>query len=318
MKTLIALLITASISSASDLLGPIWEQQGNHTGDAKPLSWKIEYLDAWGRTVVSGTGGLFYHDRCCGGYQTTDPSWLYPQQYWGTYPMYYIGTTMHYRITLCNDTNRTYKNLRVIAIQEYFNPAGHAGEMIGNDAAEDWLVPELLSGQCVSLDGVFAIPNDGEGGLDQTHLQVQHWDKGRGQTGRGAVILDETKAAIWCPPDKYGISQEQIRMAGGSAANATTGSVKITGGSRGFIQPAAGEPAAIAVTTVTPGFVTVRIFDRAGSLVRDLSGYAGGGRAEVFRWNGTDSAGNPVAPGIYMVTVDGPGVQAKERIAVVR
>jgi hypothetical protein len=316
MKTLIALLMTASVSYSSDLLGPIWDQQGNHTGDAKPLSWTIEYLDSWGRTVVDGSGGLFYHDRCCGGYQTTDPSWVYPQQYWGTYPMYYIGTTMRYRITLCNDTNRTYKNLRVIAIQEYFNSAGRVGERLGDDAAEDWNGAELKAGECVTLDGLFAIPNDGEGGLDQTHLQVQHWDKGRGQTGRGAVLVDETKAAIWCPPEKYGISLEQLGISGTSASGG--GSVKITGGSRGFIQPAAGEPAAIAVTTVTPGFVTVRISDRSGALVRDLSGYAGGGRPEVFRWNGTDSAGNPVAPGIYLVTVDGPGLRVKDRIAVVR
>lgn len=310
--------MTAGIAQASDLLGPIRNQQGNHIGDSKPLSWKIEYLDEWGRTVVNGSGGTFYHDRCCGGYMTTDPTWIYPQQYWGTYPMYYIGTTLRYRITLCNDTNRTYKNLRVVSIQEYFNPTGKVGERIGDDAAKDWYVAELRGGACVTLEGIFAIPDDGHGGLDQTHLQVQHWDKGKGKTGKGAVIIDDTKAAIWCPPEKFGISKEQIGLASATEELPSAGYLKVTGGSRGYIQPGAGEPASIAVMPSEGGFIAVRIFDRQGTLVRDLSGYAGGGRPEVFKWNGTDSAGVPVAAGIYLVTVDGPGVRAKDRIAVVR
>src|SRR5437870_2366865 len=83
----LAALMASRPVLASDLLGPIDHLQGKHIGDGEPLTWKIEYLDAWGRTFVDAAGGHFFHDRCCGGFQTNDPSWVYPQQYWSEYPM---------------------------------------------------------------------------------------------------------------------------------------------------------------------------------------------------------------------------------------
>lgn len=200
MRLLTALVLAASTASASDLLGPIQHLQGKHVGDGEPITWTIEYLDSWGRTFVDGTGGHFYHDRCCGGFQTADPSWVYPQSIWGQYPMYYIGTVMKYRLTVCNTGKRSYKNLRIVAIQEYLTNDRSWGEWIGPDAAKDWYLESLGPNQCATFIGSLAIPWSAEGGLDQTHLQVQHWNKGQGQPGPGSVIIDDTKAAIWCPP----------------------------------------------------------------------------------------------------------------------
>ncbi len=313
MKVLAIILALAAPAAASDLLGPIWHLQGKHIGDGEPLTWNIEYYDEWGRTIVDAAGGHFYHDRCCGGFRTDDPSWIYPAEYWNNvYQLYYIGTTMRYRITLCNTGNRSYENIRVVAIQEYLTTDGSWGEWIGPDAAKDWYLESLRAGECVTLDGSLFIPEGAHGGLDQTHLQVQHWNRGSGKPGPGSVIIDDAQAAVWCPPDEHGVTPtDPTRTA------ARAGEVTITGGIRGYLRPG-GDPATIEVNVVEAGEIDVRIYDQRGRLVRKIRNHASGGRVETMLWDGTDSSGSAVVPGVYQVFVQGPGIQAKEKIAVVR
>jgi len=65
--------------------------------------------------------------------------------------------------------------------------------------------------------------------------------------------------------------------------------------------------------------VTVRIYNRAGRLVRDvLEGQMMGAGANLVRWNGVDRADVPVADGIYLVTVEALGETRKSTIAVVK
>ena len=302
----VGLGLMAGAARASDLLGPIWHLMGNHIGDADPLSWTIEYYDEWGRTVVDASGGHFYHDRCCGGVRTDDPSWVYPERYYGQYKMYYIGTTMKYRITLTNTGLRSYENLRVVAIQEYLTNDGTWGEWISPDAAKDWYVAELRPGQTMVFEGDLYIPDGAHGGLDQTHLQVQHWDAGNGQTGPGAVIIDDAQAAIWCPPDTTG------------ATGPRPGGIFVKAGSRGYVQPGSGADALIQVGATDSGQVSLRVYNRQGMVVRELFSYATGEGIVEFTWDGTSSSGAAVTPGVYLVVVDGPGVHAKEKLAVVR
>lgn len=294
---LTAALLAPAFGSASDLLGPIQHLQGRHIGDADPITWTIEYYDGWGRTFVDENGGHFYHDRCCGGFRTNDPSWVYAPQYWGQYVMYYIGTTMRYRIRLTNNGPRNYSNLRVVAIQEYLTQDGSWGEWLCPGAAKDWYLPSLDAGQTVVLESSMYIPwGESHGGLDQTHLQVQHWNRGEGQPGAGSVILDDTHAAIWCPPE----------------AGAP--------GAQSIVPGAAASPTAVAVIRVTPssgGTITARIYDRSGTLVRTITTDADG-TATTVSWDGRDQAGAGVAPGAYLVLVDGPGVRLREKVAVVR
>ncbi len=307
---LAVLMLAGGTASASDLLGPIWHLQGKHIGDGEPLTWTIEYFDEWGRTVVDGAGGHFYHARCCGGYRTDDPSWKYARQYWGRYPMYYMGTTMRYRITLTNTSQRSYMNLRVVAIQEYLTEDGSWGERLGPDAARDWYLPELRGGESRVFEGSLLIPSEGHGGLDQTHLQVQHWDKGAGQPGPGSVIIDDTHAAIWCPPDK----RDAAGAAMGISPVQTPGTALVTAGTSGGGRDAV---VRIDVAPLAAGWVTVRIFDRGGTLVRELHRYVDG-TADALAWDGTDSAGRIAATGVYLVTVEGAGIRTKERVVLVR
>ena len=300
----VGLGLMAGMARASDLLGPIWQLMGKHIGDADPISWTIEYYDEWGRTIVDASGGHFYHDRCCGGVRTDDPSWIYPPQYYGQYDMYYIGTTMKYRITLKNTGMRSYENVRLIAIQEYLTNDGTWGEWISPDAAKDWYIAELAPGKSMVFEGELYIPDGAHGGLDQTHIQLQHWDPLKTNTAAGAVILDDAQAAIWCPPDTTG------------ATGARPGGIFVKAGSRGYVQP--GSSALIQVGATDAGQVSVRIYNRQGMVVRELFSYATGEGIVEFTWDGMSSSGTYATPGVYLVVVDGPGVHAKEKLAVVR
>jgi len=311
MKKIIAvILLLSGLASASDLLGPVWNLKGKHVGDGEPLTWTIEYLDAWGRTVTDQTGGHFYHDRCCGGVRTDDPTWIYPKEYWGTTQMYYCGTTMRYRLTLTNNGKRAYRNLRVVAVQEYLNPTGNWGERIGPDAARDWYLKALGPNQSVTFEGTCAIPYTAEGGLDQTHLQVQHWTGGKGRPGPGSVIIDDSKAAIWCPPD-----QQTRAESAPTTFNSTTGTVTVLAGGRGFVEP--GVAARFEIKPVGNGLMSLKIYDRNGLLVREVSRYTGGG-IEVMGWDGLDAGGRSAVSGVYLAVITGPGIQARERVALLR
>jgi flagellar hook assembly protein FlgD len=71
------------------------------------------------------------------------------------------------------------------------------------------------------------------------------------------------------------------------------------------------------VNVPTNGNVTVRIFDTFGKLIATVfDGAAVAGQLSV-NWNGLDASGNRVAPGAYMVRVDGAAVAAQP-ISVVR
>ncbi len=307
-RTLAAMVVglglLAGMARASDLLGPIWQLMGKHIGDADPISWTIDYYDEWGRTVVDASGGHFYHDRCCGGVRTDDPSWIYPEKYYGQYDMYYIGTTMKYRITLTNNGTRSYENVRLIAIQEYLTNDGTWGEWISPDAAKDWYITELAPGQTLTFEGELYIPDGAHGGLDQTHIQLQHFDPNH-PTGTGAVILDDAQAAIWCPPDAAGTTGPR------------PGGIFVKAGSRGYVEPGSGS-ARIEVYAMESGQVSVRVYNRSGQVVRELFSYATDKGIVEFTWDGLTSAGSPAAPGVYLLVVDGPGVHAKEKLAVVR
>jgi hypothetical protein len=83
-----------------------------------------------------------------------------------------------------------------------------------------------------------------------------------------------------------------------------------------FPNPTSGA-AAIAITMPEQGNVTVRVFDAYGKLVSSLyEGNADAGTLSV-NWNGTDASGNVVAPGAYIVRVDG-SLKASQMITIVR
>ncbi|MEK7390250.1 MAG: hypothetical protein AAB036_11195 [Elusimicrobiota bacterium] len=192
------------------------------------LEFDITYLNAWGHTVADGRGLTFFHDALSEQWGITpplmsmDPTVL-PSQYWGSYPLYYGGQTMYYTIKIANTGHRKFKNLTVVAIQEYLSPTGQVNTRIGADAVRDWFIPKLGRHESKTLFGSINIPNVGESGLDQTHIQVfrsarhndeeqqdenERFDARRHRHGedspalRPRLIYENIQAGIWCPPSE--------------------------------------------------------------------------------------------------------------------
>lgn len=63
--------------------------------------------------------------------------------------------------------------------------------------------------------------------------------------------------------------------------------------------------------------VTIRIFNLAGDMVRELKGAATAGFYNYFHWDGKNTSGGDVASGVYFAVVDAPGAPKKEPIKMV-
>ena len=190
--TLIIFLVFGIMHPA--FAGGLTPKTGNHFGEIPPLDYRIEYLDAKGITTVNETGidyGGFGHENT-----------ILPEEYFHEYPLYFTGDTLRFAVHIKNVSKRTYKNLRVVTAQEFLNDEGGAGEPFPDSYLHDWFVRSLRPGEEDVLEGSMLIPNILSSGIDQTHLQILHWDSGgedKKNVGSGRVIVDDPQAGIWCP-----------------------------------------------------------------------------------------------------------------------
>ncbi|NLO91871.1 MAG: hypothetical protein GX410_07785 [Elusimicrobia bacterium] len=74
----------------------------------------------------------------------------------------------------------------------------------------------------------------------------------------------------------------------------------------------------IAYSIVSGGTVTAKIYSRDGTLINTLSSSAASAGKGNFYWNGTNSTGNTVASGLYIVKISGPGLSATKKVVVVK
>ncbi len=95
------------------------------------------------------------------------------------------------------------------------------------------------------------------------------------------------------------------------------GEVSVAGGSRGLVDPMRGEGARVSVYPTSAGTVTLTVIDRKGGVVKQVSAAASGSGAVTLTWDGKNASGAPVAPGIYAVRVEGPGIRQVSKVAVV-
>lgn len=77
--------------------------------------------------------------------------------------------------------------------------------------------------------------------------------------------------------------------------------------------------ASIGFTLGRPGPVTVKIYNRAGMLVREvISGERLNAGTNLVHWDGRDRTGDLVEDGVYLVTVEALGQKQVKPLAVVR
>jgi hypothetical protein len=94
-----------------------------------------------------------------------------------------------------------------------------------------------------------------------------------------------------------------VRLGSSAAPNPATGAVSIA-----YVVP----------TTMGEAFVTVSAFDCAGRLIRELYRGRQSGGAQGLVWDGLDSSGRSVRPGIYFCRITINGSRDVVRIAMIR
>ena len=96
------------------------------------------------------------------------------------------------------------------------------------------------------------------------------------------------------------------------------GEVRISGGSDVYINPGRGEKADISVCPAENGAVSVRVFSTGGRLLWEAHRDASAGSVLNIEWSGTNSGGQTLASGVYIVVVRGAGINARRKICIVR
>lgn len=186
------LSILLPVSAAADI--SFERQIGAHTGEARFLEYRIEYLEPKGITTVDAAG-ITYAPFA---FSPMQESTSLPPRYYGDYSLYFSQTVMRYRVYVKNTGPRMFLNLRVLARQEFLDVPGGWGEAFPEPTTESWFVAELSPQEEVVLEGSTAIPS-GPSGLDQTHVQIVH--EVQGDNHGGEIIVDDPQAGIWCPVD---------------------------------------------------------------------------------------------------------------------
>ncbi len=139
------------------------------------------------------------------------------------------------------------------------------------------------------------------------------------------VEVEEAAAGDWSytvtgvsvPHDNYPFTSLAAARLKPAVAEPDTGEVKMVGGASGYVNPAAGEQLQINFTPSSSGDVKVRIYTLRGSLVWEhvKRGVTG---ADNILWDCVNESGSQVASGVYIVHIDGPGIDTVKRVAIVK
>lgn len=97
-----------------------------------------------------------------------------------------------------------------------------------------------------------------------------------------------------------------------------SGSVSAMGGVKGFVNPMNGEKLTIGYKATGPGTIKTRIFDGKGRLVREFSVLTDGTQVGSLQWDARDSGGKLVASGVYLIHVEGPGINTTKRTVILK
>ena len=92
-----------------------------------------------------------------------------------------------------------------------------------------------------------------------------------------------------------------------------TGNAMVAGGPKGFVNPTKGEKLSIGFNATSAGTVKTKIFDGKGRLMREFSVSTDGTQGGSLEWDARDASGNLVSSGIYLIHVEGPGINITKR-----
>jgi ligand-binding sensor domain-containing protein len=199
-------------------------------------------------------------------------------------------------------------------------------------AVADTVVPPVLPDGSVRIDAGYEVSWGGQdlhksGSLDvrlgglvrpDSHavlalyvLADSVWRRLGGTVDEEADLISAPLGCAGC----YALFSAQPEMMGPGALSSLSLNPRVFSPSGGF----AGEDVAIGFTLGRSGPVTVKIYNRAGRLVREVaSGRQLNSGANLIRWDGRDQSAEIVPSGIYFVTIEALGETASKTVSIVR
>ncbi len=169
---------------------------GQHVGERRQLEVEITFSQEFGETVTDSSGTHYHFNGT-----VIDEDKVYPEEYWGTYPLYFFGTTVGVTVRITNPGPRRKVKVRVRTEAYCLLTDGSSGAQLAPLQEVDL---EVARGQTVTLDTSFTPQYDPdaadmEGGLDRFIVSVLHPNAG----GADAALI-MTKEGVFCPPELEG------------------------------------------------------------------------------------------------------------------
>ena len=183
---LLVLLVTAPAGAAT----------GRHEGEQRQLTVAIDFSKQQGTTITNADGIFYYYLNV---YLIGHENKVYPEQYRGSFPMYFFGGEIGTMVTVTNNGPRARTKVRIIAEAHCLNTDGTNGVAIMQPQVTEI---ELARGETRVIDASYIAQYvaGAESGLDRFTIKVQHVNEGGGP-GNAEPALIMIREAILCPPE---------------------------------------------------------------------------------------------------------------------
>jgi DNA-binding beta-propeller fold protein YncE len=119
--------------------------------------------------------------------------------------------------------------------------------------------------------------------------------------------------------DATGVSAESIfKIKIGKPVSVGADEVKIQGGEEGYINPDRGDKARVVMNPSSSGTIKIKVYNMMGRLVNEFTQEVVGNTTNIISWDCKNSKDEYVTSGIYIMVIEGCGINAKKKIAIVR
>lgn len=175
---------------------PVVAATGRHEGEQRQLTVGIDFSKQQGTTITNADGIFYYYLNV---YLIGHENKVYPEQYRGSFPMYFFGGEIGTTVTVTNNGPRARTKVRIIAEAHCLRTDGTNGVAIMEPQVTEI---ELARGETRVIDASYIARYvaGAESGLDRFTIKVQHVNEGGGP-GNAEPALIMIREAILCPPE---------------------------------------------------------------------------------------------------------------------
>ena len=183
--------------------------------------------------------------------------------------------------------------------------AGHGGRQLVRVVDVAWNGAALRKPAMLEIAAVAGVARTSAGALVIGRWTGHDWQELRSVPAAGRTAAPITEAGRYALMEPVGAATGAAQLSNVRVISAT-GTRNTRGAEIGFVLG-------------RPGAVTVKVFDTAGRMIRNVaSGVMLGAGEHTVRWDGGGADGRQVSNGLYMVSVEALGHKVTRKIPVVR